>query len=78
MADQQPQLFAPPPRYAYLQQPKQILEELSIQLHLRLLASMAGGEGCRASLSGSSLSQSGGLLFGDGGADAVEEGEEEG
>jgi len=39
---------------------------------------MAVGERCRSSLSGSCLTQCRCLLFGDGGTDAVQEGEEEG
>ena len=71
MADQQSQLLASPTWYAYLEQPEKILEELPVELNLRLLPAMAVGERCRPSLSGSCLPQCRGLLFGDGGTDAV-------
>jgi len=74
MRDQQPELLAFPPRNAYPQQSEQVLEELPVQLYFLTLWSLAEG----GSRTPRCLSQGSGFLFGDGGADAVEEGKEEG
>lgn len=72
MTDQEPQLLAPPPGYAYSQQPKETLEEVTIQFDLfsawRTVLSKRGRAG---------PASSGILLLGDGGADTIEEGKEE-
>lgn len=77
MANQQPKLLALPPRYAYPQQPQQVLEELAIELDLLPARSFAFALGRRRlAVGGGTLGR--GLLFGNGIADAVDEGDEEG
>lgn len=77
MADQQPQLFAFPSRYAYPQQPKQVLEEFPVQFYLLALRSIACSQCSRAPLSGCSLSYGRSLLFCNCRSYAIEEGEEQ-
>lgn len=78
VADQQPELFTSPSWYANPQQPKQVLKELPIQLHLLPLCRFAMSQYRRTPLSLLCLSYSRSFLFRDGGSYAVEEGEEEG
>jgi hypothetical protein len=76
--DQQPQLLALPARYANLQQPQQVLEELAVQLHL-LPARRLARRGPRARPPAHfGLPQRRGLLLGYGIADACDQGDEEG
>lgn len=74
MADQQPHLLAPHAGDHNLQQSQQALEELPVQLNLLPLPARETDGGSI----GLSLSGGGGLLLGDGVADAVDQCDEEG
>ena len=86
MAHQQPRLLAPPPGHQDLQQPQQRPEELPVQLHLlpllggaiaALLFGPADRDGAFPRGALRLLALGGGLLLGDGVADAVRERDEE-
>lgn len=78
MADQQPQLLALPSRYANLEQPEQVPEELSVQFHLLPLRSLAMSKRSRTMLSGGFMTRCSSLLFVDSRSYAIKESEEEG
>ena len=77
MTDNQSKLLTLPPRYHNPQQPKQVLEKLSIQLHPLPHRRLPFRRACAGPLSRLRLQYGGGLLLGDGIADAIDEREEE-
>lgn len=78
MTYQQPKLLTPPPRNTNLQQPNQVFEELAIQLHLLATCSLSLADACPGFTAQLGLPPGSGLLFGDGIADAVYQGDKEG
>lgn len=77
MADQQPQLFALPSRYANPQQPEEVLEEHPVQFDLLPLCSIAFSQRGRSPFSCCSLPYGRSFLFSDGISHAIEEREEQ-
>ena len=76
MTDDQSELLTAPSRYAYPQQPQQVLEELAVQLDLLPSCSFAFTGTC-SRLALGLTSYRGRLLFRNGIADAVHESDEE-